>query len=95
MDPDRVVLIALWIEGAACPTRGAGSPDFQNKPIANLFVLHAGPDPRVDAANRLAAWFDPDIGLAVAARPITEIPIIRQSGSDRGASMSARFKLQL
>ena len=42
MDPDCVALIALWIESAACPTRGAGSPDFQDKPIADLFVLHAG-----------------------------------------------------
>ena len=73
MDPDCIALIALWIEGAACPTRGAGSPDFQTKPIADLFLLHAGPDPGVDAANRLAARFDPDIGLAVAARPIAEI----------------------
>ena len=73
MDPDCVALIALWIDSAACPTRGAGWPDFQNKPIADLFVLHAGPDPRVDAANRLAARFDPDMGLAVGARPIAEI----------------------
>jgi hypothetical protein len=43
------------------------------KPITNLFVLHAGPDPGVDAANRLAARFDPYMGLAVGAGPIAEI----------------------
>jgi hypothetical protein len=63
MDPDCIALIALWIEGAACPMRGAASPDFQNKPIADLFMLHAGLDPGVDAANRLAARLHPDVVL--------------------------------
>ena len=83
MDVDRVVLLALRIEGVPRPMPGAGRLDRKNKPIADLFSGDAMSDPRVARANRRAAGCDMDSGLAIGARPIAEIRLLGQRDAAR------------
>jgi hypothetical protein len=72
MEDHCVGLIALWIEGIPRPARGAGRGDVESKPIADLLAGDAAPDPSVESANLVAAAFNPDMGLAIAARPVPQ-----------------------
>ena len=72
MNLHRVGLIALRIESVTRPTRRASRGDVESKPIADLFTGDTAPDPGVKSANFPAGAFDPDMSLAIAARPIPE-----------------------
>ena len=91
-DIDRVVLLALRIEGVPRPMPGPGRLDLEDEAIAHLFSGGAVPDPRVARANLSAAGRDMDPGFAIAARPVAEIRRLR--GKRDGASADRHERRQ-
>src|SRR5271170_4964655 len=73
MNVDRVVLLALRIEGGPRPMSSASRLDLENKAIAHVFSGDAVFDPCVAGANLSAAGCDMDPGLAIRARPTAEV----------------------
>ena len=84
MDPVCAALIALWIDSAARPTRGAGWPDFQNKPITNLFVLMPGLTQVLTPQTDL-----PHGSTRIWVLPSARAQLPRYDGSLAGAALAA------